>query len=206
MINVTRQLPQYGVNYGPGWIGFIARRDSFVAEGIDWFERWDNISHVPVSHTFNISGSDLTVEAFENGVEDGSLENYLLDPDVALLVRKPVLMNPTLAAAIVNVATSHLGEPYNNRLIAAMAASNTYLGHGLNWVTGDRSERMLCWLADSARKWVCSKLVKTTLQQPAYTPLRGVMQMPAYMVKPIDLFEDLFVFEPGAIELIPDQS
>lgn len=206
MIQVTRQIPQYGVNYGPGWIGFIARKDSFVSEGIDWFERWDNISHVPVSHTFNISGQDLTVEAFEKGVEDGSLENYLLDPDVALLVRKPVLMSPILAATIVNNATSHLGEAYNNRLIAAMALSNTYLGHGLNWATRDRSERFLCWLADSAHKWVCSKLVKTTLEEQPYTALRGVMQIPAYMVKPIDLFEDTYVFEPGAIELIPDQS
>jgi hypothetical protein len=203
MIKITQQHPQLGVNYGPGWIGFKATRSGFIAKGINWFERWDNISHAPVDHTFNIAGEDLTIEAFANGVEDGSLADYLGDPDTALLVRKPRLLGPQMAAQILQTAASHLGEPYNNALIAAMAIGNTYAGHLVNWATHNAAERFLCWLADRNNKWICSKLVRVSLDHPPYNQYRGVMQLPAYTVNPIDLFEDAFVFEPGAIELVP---
>ena len=203
MIKVTQQYPAYGTNYGPGWIGFKATRKGFIAAGINWFEHWDNISKVPVEHTLNIASDDLTIEALEDGVDDGSLRNYLLDPDVALLVRKPRQLSLDLARAIVDEAGMHLGEPYNNRLIAAMALSSTFLGHALSRLTCDRTERWLCWLADRRNEWICSKLVRTSLAHPPYTQYHGVMQMPPYTVKPIDLFEDVFVFEPGAIELLP---
>lgn len=203
MINVTQQHPQFGVNYGPGWIGFKATRSGFIAAGINWFERWDNISHVPVDHTFNIVSDDLTIEAFEPTVEDGSLDAYLENPDVALLVRKPRLLSLDLARAIVDEAGSHLGEAYNNKLIAAMGLSDTFLGHLLGTISGGRTDRWACWLADRANQWICSKLVRVSLAQPPYTQYRGVMQMPPYTIAPIDLFEDVYVFEPGAIELVP---
>jgi hypothetical protein len=203
MIKVVQQHPQFGVNYGPGWIGFISRRKDFVAAGIDWFSRWEEISGIPISHTFNIAGEDLTIEAFEKGVDDGSLADYLNDPDVALLVRKPRLLDPDMARLIVDTAASHLGEPYNNKLIAAMASGETFLGRGLSWITGGRMVRWICWLADRAQQWICSKLVRVSVDHPPYSQYRGVMEMPPYVVLPIDLFEDVFIFEPGAIELIP---
>lgn len=204
MITVRQQHPVYGTNYGPGWIGFISRKDDFVAAGIDWFSRWDETSHVPVSHTFNIVGSDLTVEAFENGVCEGSIDSYLNDPDATLLVRKPRGLTPAAASAIVRAAESHLDDLYNNRLIAALGASNTFLGHWLNKLTNGGYGKWLCQRADRPDEWICSKLVATTLQETGIPFAYGVMTQPPCTLMPIDLFEDIFVFESGAIELVPE--
>jgi hypothetical protein len=203
MIRVTQQHPRYEANYGPGWIGFISRRHEFVAAGIDWFSRWDEISHIPISHVFNLAGQDLTIEAFEKGVSDGSLYNYLTDPDVALLVRRPRGLSPAFARAIVAEAEKRLDEPYNNRLIVALAASETFLGHWLNKITNGHWEKFLCRRAARPDEWICSQLVATTLLLTMPAAAYGVLTLPPYIVKPIDLFEDLFAFEPGAVELVP---
>ena len=203
MIKVTQQYPAFGSNYGPGWIGFLSRRKDFIAAGIDWFSRWDEISGIPVSHTFNVIDEDLTVEAFESGVSDGSLESYLADQDVALLMRRPRLLGIDTARAIIDEAERRLGEPYNNALIAAMGMSNSLLGRGLCWLTGGRTSRWLCHLADRPNHWICSRLVWFTLNRYPYSEYSGVMHQPPYLVKPIDLFEDSFLFEPGAVELVP---
>ena len=204
MIKVTQAHPSYETNYGPGWIGFVSRRDNFISEGINWFCRWDEISHVPVSHAINIIGADMTVEALAQGVTHGSLHPYLNAPDVALLVRKPRLLSPDLAERIVNEAELYLGEPYNYELIAALAAAETYSGHALNILTGGWWAKHLVMLADKDDEWDCSKLAVTTLHQPDLVPLGGVLTWLPAMVQPIDLFEDTNIFEDGAIELVPE--
>ncbi len=204
MIRVVQQHPVFGVNYGPGWIGFISRRDNFISEGINWFSRWDEISHVPVSHTLNILGADMTNEALAAGIVHGSLFTYLHDPDIALLVRKPRAMTADLASRICATAESHLGQAYNYELIAALAAGETYIGRALNCLTGGWWQKYLIKRADKPDKWICSKSVATSLHQPELVyPFSVLTRLPA-LVKPIDLFEDVKIFEPGAVELVPE--
>lgn len=205
MISVRQQYPQPGINYGPGWVGFVCHRDEFIAAGIDWFERWDTITRLPLgaaSHTFIIGAGGLTVEAFEGGVFRGSIYDYLNDPDTALLTRCPRNLTPDLARRIVDRAQMHIGEPYNNALIAAHAAANTFAGHLINRLTGGRFENWLCARADRPNTWICSKEVATDLQQPELNYPASVLTWPPCTVNPVDLFEDVKVFEPGAIELV----
>lgn len=206
VITVRQQHPVFGVNYGPGWIGFISRRDNFISDGINWFSRWDEISHVPISHTLNILGADMTNEALDKGIVHGSLFTYLHDPDIALLVRKPRAMTAGLASRICANAESHLGEPYNFELIAALAAGETYTGRALNWLSRGWWQEFLVRRADKPDEWICSKSVATSLHQPELIyPFSVLTRRPA-LVKPIDLFEDVKIFEPGAIELVPDDQ
>jgi hypothetical protein len=199
-VNIVSQPPDYLANYGPGWIAFLSRRDNFISAGIDWFSRWDDIDHVPISHVINIIGENDTVEALEPCVCCATLEVYLHNPEIALLVRKP---RTQFLANVVREAKLHLGEPYNNKLIAALALSETLAGHALNQFTLGAFERTLVRCVDRPNKWICSKLGVRTLRQPDLVPGTGVLTWPSGTVKPIDLFEDTYAFEPGAIELVP---
>lgn len=206
MIKVTQQYPQSGVNFGAGWVGFVCHRDEFIAAGIDWFERWDTITRLPLgaaSHTFTLVGAGLTIEAFEGGVFRGSIFSYLSDANTALLVRRPRCLSADLAHRIADRAQTHIGQPYNNALIAAHAAANTYAGHLINCITRGRFEDWLCLHADKPNTWICSKEVATDLQQPELLYPGSVLTRPPCAVKPVDLFEDEKIFEPGAIELVP---
>jgi hypothetical protein len=199
-MNIISQPPQFLTNYARGWVGFISRHDNFIADGIDWFSRWDELDHVPISHTFNIVGQDTTVEALEPEVSYGSLHDYLDDPEIALLVRKP---RTRFFERICNQAILRLGDKYNNRLIAALALNETFLGRALNKFSLGAFESWLVRRALRPHTWDCSMLVTETLRQPDLIPLGGVLTWTPGTVKPIDLFEDQNLFEPGAIELVP---
>jgi len=194
---------RWGENCDVGWTGFIARKHSFIAAGISWFSRWDEISHVPVEHTFIISKQDETIEAFQNGIRAGTLSAYINDPDVAILVRQPAIWTPDIGARIVERANKHIGEDYNDALIAADALVNTFLGHWLNHVSRGAFAEHLTKLADSDKRWICSKLVAYANSIQELEALGGVLANPAAEAKPIDLFEDLFIYGPGAFELLP---
>jgi hypothetical protein len=209
MLKIVQQQPNYLVNYGPGWTGFVSRRDNFVSEGINWFSRWDELSHVPISHCFKIIDRDLIVEALASGVVRGSLSVYLNDPDIALLVRRPIMLSDILTKLLCQNALEHLGEPYNKELIAALAIGETYLGRAANWFTRGWLQRRLAITADERNTWTCSKLEATTLHITPFNNLRGIMELPPCLVKPIDLFEDIHVFDTellataDAFELMP---
>lgn len=202
MVTVIEQARSFGTNYGVGWTGFISRRNDFVAAGIDWFSRWDEISNVPVTHTFIICGEELTIEAFTSGVDYGSLSAYINDPDTAVLVRQPILWTPEMGQRIVDKAVLHLHEKYNDWLIAADALVNTFLGHYIDHLTNGRLTSVITKAADSPTKEICSKLVALAMAQPE-TEAFGVLANPAWEVKPIDLFEDTAIYQPGAFELLP---
>lgn len=204
-MNVLDQPLQWGVNCDVGWVGFLSRHNDFIAHGINWFSRWDEISNIPITHTFIITGPDSTIEAFKDGVKPGTLSAYLNDPEVALLVRKPIKWTPDMGARIVGKAQMHEGEKYNDWLIFADAASNTLLGHYLDHLFhGAISQHLTEW-ADSPNKEICSKLVAVAVNQPE-TQSFGVLANPAASIKPIDLFEDQYIFDPGAYELLPVTS
>jgi hypothetical protein len=201
-MDVLEQPLEWGVNCDVGWIGFISRHNDFIADGINWFSRWDEISKIPITHTFIITGPDSTIEAFNDGVRTGTLSAYLNDPNVALLVRRPIGWTPDMGGRIVSKAQIHVGEGYDDWLIFADAVSNTLIGHWLDHVSnGSVSQHLTQW-ADSAHKEICSKLVAIAMSQPE-TQSFGVLANTPASIKPIDLFEDQHIFTPGAIELVP---
>lgn len=199
-MRIIANRPAFGLNYDVGYVGFISRRRDFVAAGINWFSRWDQLDDdPPVSHTFVITGMDMTIEAFTSGVSYGSLAAYLKNPDVALLVRKPRGLTPQLGMRIMDAARSHLGEKYDYGLICANVLANTFVGHWINRLCRDWPNRAVCRLLGKNCRMICSELVATVLDQPELKPF---LNRSADTVKPQDLFEDTAVFDPGAIELV----
>lgn len=205
-MNIAIQKPRYGHNYAPGYFGFVIRRKDFIAAGIRWFSRWDSLPSIPApSHAFVIGTEDTTIEAFGSGVAYGSLQAYLDDQDVALIVRRPARWTPKLGDAIVEQAATHIGERYGYGLIAAHALSNTYAGHLLTKLTRGWFERKVVAALDSRRAEICSELVARAAQDadPGLA-LRGCLVRDAAEIKPADLFFDRECCEPAdyACELV----
>lgn len=203
-MTITEAKPQWGVNYGEGFDAFTVRKKDFVAAGIRWFSRWDEMPGLPpVSHAFKIIGKDLTIEAFSDGVHYGTLTAYLSDPDVALLVRKPILWTPEMGRGMVEQAQKHLGDKYGYTLIVAMALTRSFLGRGLDWLTRGWTTRFVDDLLDSKRQEICSELVAMADQAQPELAGKGVLAQPANTITPVMLFGDAAIYEPGAVELVP---
>ena len=54
--------PQFSLDYDVGDIGFTYLH-GFVSAGIGWFEHWDRLGGIVVTHTFVASGENECVEA-----------------------------------------------------------------------------------------------------------------------------------------------
>lgn len=180
-------VPQYGVNYDIGYIGFTFTDDSFISQGIAWFERWDRTSPIKVSHTFVVAGPDNTIEALAEGVVQSDLDKYFNDPHVHVFFKKPKPFNSIIAKGIVIEASKHIGEKYCYSLIVADAIDRSFIGHmlGLN-VTKYFEHR---------KEEICSQLVGEVLQEQPEISKYGCLQNPARMLTPQMLFEDPFIFE-----------
>lgn len=203
-MDVIEQKTQFGVNYDVGYDGFTSHPKDFITAGINWFERWDKLPGIPpVSHTFKIVGEDQTVEAFGNGVRYGKLSDYLNDPNCALMVRKPMKWTPDMGRRLAAAAKSHIGERYNYFLIVMMALGNTFLGHGINKLSGGKFSNWLDELADSKKSSICSQLVSRVNNSVIELRNWGVLRLPPYDVTPLLLLQDKMIYEPGIIELIP---
>lgn len=204
-IAITIERPKWGVNYGPGFNCFTVRRGDFVASGIQWFTRWDDINNVPVSHTFPVIGPDLTIEAFGNGVKLGTLSAYLDDPNVALLVRKPVGWTPEMGARMVAEAKKHVGRGYDWPLIGTMMMSRTFVGRGINQLTKGWFGQTLNRFVEGKEREICSELMASVDQAQPELAGRDILSLPAYDIDPVSLFSS-HIFEPGAVELVREPS
>jgi hypothetical protein len=205
-MNIAVQKLQWNVNVAIGYVGFTVRKHDAVAAGIRWFESgWNKVGWgVKPSHTFLISDSDETIEAFGNGIHRGTLTAYLHDPDVALLVRRPFGWTAEMGRNIVEAGSMHLGHKYGYWLIAGMAVSRSFLGMALNWATRGWFGRRVQGWCDGKQAEICSELVSLAMQGQGGLVRRGVLQQAANTITPVDLFRDSFAFEPCdyAIELV----
>jgi hypothetical protein len=203
-MDIVEQIYQPGVNCLPGYIAFTVRKKDFIAQGISWFERWDAMRKLPVpTHTFIVAYDGATIEAFANGVHEGKLDVYLNDPNVCLLVRRPVGYTVDLGSRIVQSAAKHVGHGYGYWLIAGMAVSNSFVGRGLDWLTRGWFHRTVEKCADSKTTEICSELVAIAAGDQPELANKGVLDWPTYTVKPVDLFCCDTIFDGGAIELLP---
>jgi hypothetical protein len=196
-MTIPKQVPQWRGNYDLGYVGFTVTKGSFVSAGISWFSRFDDMPHVPApTHCFVFKSENETVEAFANGVKVGTLNQYLDDPNVRVLVRRPREYTRELGGRIVAESETHLGHRYGYVLIAALAVSNSVIGRLLSVVTRGWFTRAVTRVADSKSQEVCSELVAMAMQAQPELKLRGVLANPARTIKPVDLFVCPYAFEP----------
>ena len=182
-----------------GYIGFTYV-PGMVSAGVAFAERWNRHSQFKVTHTLVVSGADECIEAhIDEGVARVSLEKYLGDANCKIFFRRPRGWTPELGARIAASAATQLGCRYNTSLILAQAAADTFFGHWCNRLLGAWPERLMSWMLDRRRHWICSQLVAYALaQQPEYRG-RGVLSLPLDMIDPQQLFEDDELFEEEKI-------
>lgn len=203
-MTILEQKPQYGVNYNEGFDGFTVRAKDFLANGIKWFERWDQLPGIPpVSHTLKIVGENKTIEALSDGVVYGTIDHYLNDPDCALLIREPIGWTPEMGRRMTAEAEKHLGEKYNWFLIAMIAISRTYFGRAIDNMSKGKISTWLQDWADNSRMEICSSLVARVDSTEPELAGKSVLSLPPFKVLPTMLFGDSVIYKPGAIELIP---
>lgn len=201
-MNIKIEQPNWGQNCGMGWVFWTVTKHNFISAAINWFEKWDNIDRVPVTHMGIISGQDETLEAFSDGVHKGTLSRYLGDEDVALITRPLDGWTPEVGARIVAEASKYLGQKYGYTLIVAMAVANSILGKGLDWITRGWFGRTIERWADSKKQMICSELVATALSaMPEYSG-KGFLQLKPYQVTPMIAFNDHYVFGLDTFELV----
>lgn len=191
-MNIVQQKAVFGTNYDVGFSCFNVRRHDFIAAGIRWFERWDSLPKLPrPSHAYVITGEDETEEAFGNGVHKGTLSAYLKDPNVAVLIRKPLGWSPSRGEQIAAKAKACDGQGYGYLSIVAMAMSHSYIGHGLDLLTKGWLGHQMEKLANTQNTAICSEVVAEA---------NGLVN--PYIWTPADLFFSDNIYEPGAVELV----
>lgn len=205
-MTITRPIlqakAQFGVNYDIGFTGLISRRKDFISAGIDWFTRWNRMpGDPPVSHAFIITGPDSTVEAFANGVKPGTLSAYLQDPDVTLIVKRPLRWNPDIGYALASKAKSLIGKRYNYPLIVALAISNSFLGKGLSAITGGWFGRTVDAMAEDKHALICSQFDAEVMA--AEYPETGFTRLAANQVTPQIILSDSECYQGQPVELLP---
>ncbi len=196
--------PQFGVNYDTGYIGFTYT-GGFVAAGVAYFERWNRLSDIKVTHALIVSGENECIEAhIDEGVARVSLAKYFDDPQCRIFFRKPRGWNPGLGQRIAAAAGAKVGDKYNTGLVVADAAADTVAGHWMNKLFHEWPHRLFNrWLA-RPNEFICSELAGYVLaQQPEFAGL-GVLAKPLDTIDPQELFEDSNLFEDWARESGPE--
>jgi hypothetical protein len=198
--------PQFGVNYDTGYIGFTYT-GGFVAAGVAYFERWNRLSDIKVTHALIVSGENECIEAhIDEGVARVSLAKYFADPQCRIFFRKPRGWNPGLGQRIAAAAAAKVGDRYNTGLVVAEGVADTVAGRWMNKLFHEWPHRVLNrWLA-RPNEFICSELAAYALaQQPEFAGL-GVLAKPLDTIDPQELFEDTELFEDWVNESGPEQE
>ena len=197
MLLPTKSLvPMWGVNYRTGYVGFTFHTDEVLSQGIAWFERWDRLSDIRVSHTFIVIGPDETIEALPQGVVNSDVGKYFNDFNCLTFFRVPVGYAPKLGSCIVCAASRYLGDSYGYGLLLADLLANSFIGHAINKVFHNGPNQTVSNWLDGRKSEICSELVAKALQaQPSLSTV-GCLANPARTIMPQMLFEDESVFQP----------
>jgi hypothetical protein len=200
MTNALYQIvdlkPEYGSNYGKGYIGFTYSDSNVISKGIAYFTRWARMSQIRVSHALIVTDENECIEAHMNGgVQKSTLSKYFDDPHCQIFFRKPVDLLPAVADAIVESAESQLGCTYDIGLIAGHALPNTFVGRVIERRFGGSFESLLCKFLNHDNQWICSELASFCLDQQHSYHDTGILKANVETISPQELFEDPFVFE-----------
>jgi hypothetical protein len=195
-MNVKSITPKFEDNYHVGYIGFTFTDESIVSEGISYFERWNRLSDIRVSHTFVVTGDDELVEAhIEHGVQRDTISKYFNDPSVHVFFRKPRGWNLMMGGTIAEAAKTKIGCPYATGLIIADAAADTFLGHWLNKIFRQWPARLGGWTFGWSGHFICSELAAYALSHWPQFYGRGILANPLDAIDPQELFDDEIIFD-----------
>jgi len=179
-----------------GLIGFTYYPGSMLSRCIAWFSRFGRGQRPKVSHTLIITGPESCIEAhIRTGVQHAALSKYLNDPQCRFYWKKPKGLTPEMAASIVSVGVSHIGDGYDSGLIFSELLISSALGHSLNWLTLGWLERYIASRLNSKSSEICSELVALALgAQPWLTGL-GILGEDMDTINPQELYDDEFIWE-----------
>lgn len=201
-MNIQTIKPEFGVNYDVGYIGFTMTRGDDISEGIAYFERFERMSDIAVSHAFVVTGDDELVEAhIEHGVQRDCISKYFDDPNVLVFFRKPRNWTPGMGRVIANAAISKIGRPYASGLIVADVLADTLFGRLANKVFKQWPDRFVRALLDEPNRFICSELAAYALSQDYLLYKIGVLKNPLDAIDPQELFEDEIIFDDWAREV-----
>jgi len=89
-------LPVYGQDFAPGYSVFTVTDNSFISDGIVWFQNLDESAKYAeilnikgFSHVLMVVNEHLGIEAAEKGVQFCELENYFENPHCHVVCREP---------------------------------------------------------------------------------------------------------------------
>src|SRR5437763_8841113 len=183
--------PEFGKDYDIGWVGFVRGR-SVLSAGIAYLTRRDKVGGARVTHAFLVTGPDECVEAnFPAGVVvSGLAENYFDKDGGRVVFRKPRGLTPAVARRVVKRARAEVGAKFDVAGMAAEGLGDTFLGHLLNALLGDKPKKVAAKVLHRKGRWVCCDLVAHCLRaEPRYRG-KGVLARPPGTISPQKLFED----------------
>ena len=195
-MNITSQPPKWGDNYDIGYCGFQYIDDNLLSEGIAYFERWERMSDIKVSHCFIVTGQWECVEALGRGVVSSPLGERFQNPHCAVFFRKPVGYTADLGQRIASAAKSKQGCGYDYTLIAGHAMADSWLVHRLLSKATEMSvKEFILSHSHVPNRFICSEFDAYCLDAQPELKDRGCLAEPEYWIEPQDLFEDNEVFE-----------
>ncbi len=186
--------------YNVGYAFFI-HSHAALALGIDYFERnalpAGGPLRLPVHHTGIVTGINSCVEShWQTGVAFRTLQEYLVNPDVLIVFRRPVGWTADLGRRIALAAQSRVGAPYNKGLILSMLCSNSMVGRLVNRIFRGAPERWVANRLDNRKAFICSELVVWSFNQMPELRGKGCLSRPENTIDPQELFVDEALFEP----------
>lgn len=197
MIAITKVIPQFGVNYDIGWLGFTRTLD-LVGDAIAYGEQSESEKGYPsVNHVLIVIGDGQCVQAhIDNGVQRGPLSQYLDDPRSRVYFRKLRFYTPDLGNRVAQFGLSKVGCGYAKVEIAEMAAADTLVGRAVNELTGNRIHDELAELLTSPLAYICSQLgAAAVFIQPEFSDLPKA-RLPVAAWDPQSFFQEEEIFEP----------
>ena len=195
LLDLISLEPDYGKNYGAGYVGFTYTQSNVLSCGIAYFTRWSRMHDIKVSHALVVTGENECIEAhIKGGVKRSKLDTYFHDEHCQIFFRKPKELTPRLAAAITQAAEELLGCAYDIDLIATQLKINSITGEFIRHRTLPNFEENVCQQRDHLHRWICSELVAHCLDRQPNYHYPGVLAHNDATNDPQELFENDAIF------------
>lgn len=188
------KIPEYGVNYDRGWVGF-SRRQTLFSNGIVFFTRDEAEGLVP-SHSFIVVDSTYLIEASAGGVHMTPLHKYFDDIRVQVFFKKPLGINEDKANRIVAEAMKWIGKGYDYSLMFSFI--ERYI---IKKILGDELYKKVPSIWNAEDRVLCSELVSLALRAvPDYACMYPLDTYHTSKISPADLFNSSGLFKDWTFE------
>ncbi|MEQ8847489.1 hypothetical protein [Botrimarina sp.] len=189
--------PEWGKDYGLGWIGFN-HAASTMSAAIAHVEQWEREKKIVVSHVMIVTGPNECIEAaFPKGIVRSPLDKLYFDNDERYVVfRRPRGLDDRMAGSIVGLAEAHVGDRFDHTKLANLAVQNNFVGWLVNQCCGGQVRDAVDRIIDADDQWICSELAAYCLHQQPELAGRGVLSRSLGALTPQQLFDDDSIFEP----------